>query len=322
MTRSIRLLLFLALVAAIAGCGSESSPPVVSGAPPSTRAPEPTMEVAESSFPVEIAADNGAVTVDARPERVVSLSTVSTEILFAIGAGDQVIAVDSQSTYPAEAPVTDLSSYTPNIEAIAALDPDLVFLSFDPTEVVDGLTALGIPVIMHGTGMSLEHAYEQIAQTGAATGHADEAAALVASTRERIRAAVAATPELDPAPSIYHEISYDLWSATSATFIGQVYALFGVDNISDAADDTGGGFPQLSAEYILDADPDLIFLGDVLYGESAETVAARPGWSDLTAVRSGFVVELDTDVASRWGPRVGDLIEAVAAAFQEWSQRS
>lgn len=305
MKKLVVLLVALAVVAV--ACGDDDDV-----------AASPAPAEPETSFPITIDADNGPVEITQRPQRIVSLSTVSTETLFAIGAGDQVVAVDDQSNFPAEAPRSELTAFTPSVEAIAELEPDLVFISFDPGDAVAGLEALGIPVILHGTAATLDTAYSQIEQTGAATGQIADAVALVASIQADIDAAVQATPVLDPPPTIFHEVSFDLYSSTSSTFIGQLYSLFGLENIADPADDDGFGFPQLSAEYVLNEDPDLIFLGDVLYGENATSVAARPGWSALSAVQNGTIVELDTDIASRWGPRVPQLVEQISAALIEY----
>ncbi len=97
-------------------------------------------------FPVTVTAGNGKVTISKRPARIVSLSPTATETLFAIGAGAQVVAVDDQSDFPKAAPRTTLSGYTPNVEAIAALRPDLVVISFDPKGLSEALGRLGIPV--------------------------------------------------------------------------------------------------------------------------------------------------------------------------------
>jgi len=261
--------------------------------------------------------DGDSVASAESPQRIVSLSTVSTEILFAIGAGDQVLAVDSESNHPADAPITDLQSYQPNVEAIAELEPDLVFVSFDPGDVESGLTALGIPVIVHSTGTSLADAYRQIEETGAATGHSSQAAELTADMKAGIAAAVEKAPVFEIPLTYFHEVSTDGWTATSSTFVGQIYALFGLQNIADSVA-AGVDFPQLSVEHILNADPDLIFLGDVRYGENVGTVSQRPGWADLTAVINAGVVELDTDVASRWGPRVPELAAAIAEALLQF----
>lgn len=271
------------------------------------------------AFPVTVTADNGDVTIEDQPQRIVSLSPTSTEILFAIGAGGAVVAVDSLSNYPPEAPLTDLSSWTPNVEAIASYDPDVVFLSFDPGDTVSGLEAIGIPVIVHGTAFSLGAAYDQWEQTGAVTGNVAEAAVLVADAQTGIDGAIATVGDSGDGITYYYEIDNTFYTATSSSFIGQLFAPMGVVNIADEADDPGGfGFPQLSPEYIVDSDPALILLADARYsGESASTVAERPGWDTLTAVSTGSVVELDDDVASRWGPRIVELVEAVAQAINK-----
>lgn len=251
------------------------------------------------------------------PERIVSISPTATESLFAIGAGPQVVAVDDLSTYPASAPVTALSAFQPNVEAIAAYEPDLVVLSFDPGDVLAGLEALGIAAMLQPTASSLDEAYQQIEDLGQATGRSAEAARVVAEMREEIADVVAAAPIAGTAPTYYHEIDPSFYSATSASFVGELYGLFGLENIADAADTEGFGYPQLSAEWIIEQDPDLIFLADtVCCGQSAATVAARPGWAGLAAVREGRVVELDDDIASRWGPRLVDMVAAIGQALQ------
>lgn len=250
------------------------------------------------------------------PQRIVSLSPSGTEILFAVGAGEQVIAVDSFSYFPPEAPVTELSGFEPNVEAIAAFEPDLVVFDFDPGDLRAGLEAVGIPTLKLSTASTFDDIYTQIENVGAATGHIGDAAELVANMQTDIEAAVG---NVDGAgATYYHEVDTTLYSATSGTFIGEVYALFGLENIADAADPDGEsfGFPQLSAEYIVEADPDLIFLADTLYeSQSLDTVAARPGWDALSAVGAGNVFELNDDIVSRWGPRVVDFVESIANAL-------
>ena len=247
------------------------------------------------------------------PQRIVSLSPTATEMLFAIDAGDQVVAVDDQSNYPEEAPRTDLSGFEPNVEAIVAEDPDLVVLSEDTGDVVAGLEAADVEALVLPAATTLDDSYDQIEQLGDATGHPDEAADVVAGMKDDIDEITSSLPERSgDAPTYYHELDQTLYTATSSTFIGQVYDLVGLENIADSADD-GSGYPQLSAEQILDQNPDLIFLADTkCCGQTAETVAARPGWAELDAVTSARVVELDDDIASRWGPRVVDLLRTVA----------
>jgi iron complex transport system substrate-binding protein len=248
------------------------------------------------------------------PERIVSLAPTPTEMLFAIGAGDQVVAVDDQSNHPEGTPQTDLSGFEPNVEAISGHEPDLVVLTDDVGDVVAGLEALDVETLLLPAATTLDDTYEQLEQLGEATGHEDEATEVVEGMQADIEEITSSLPEReDPAPTYYHELDQALFTATSETFIGQIYGLVGLENVADAADADGSGYPQLSAEYLLDQDPDLIFLADTkCCGQSAETVAARPGWAELQAVQEGRVVELDDDVASRWGPRVVDLLRTVA----------
>ncbi len=285
----------LALTLAAAGCGGDggSSGGAVSGIATTTTT---------------------TTTAAPAPSSIVSLSATATEILFAIGAGDQVVAVDDQSTYPAEAPMSALSGFTPNVESIAGYDPDLVVISYDPGDLVVGLTALGIGVLMQGAANAIDDTYAQIAELGDMTGHADEAAAL----NESIADELAALAEGQPGAGLtyFHEIDATLYTATSSTFLGQLYAMLGLENIADPADEDGWGYPQLSPEYVIDVDPNLIFLADAEWGESAETVAARPGWDTMTAVQAGNVFLLD-ETAGRWGPRIVDFLATVKAAVEE-----
>ncbi|NEK86523.1 ABC transporter substrate-binding protein [Blastococcus saxobsidens] len=245
------------------------------------------------------------------------MSPTATEMLFTIGAGDQVEAVDDNSNYPEGVPTTELSSFTPNAEAIAGYDPDLVVLSDDINGVVDALDALSIPTLLLGAAEDLEDSYAQIETLGDATGHAAEADEVVAGMQERIADAVDAVADQAEGLTVYHELGPELYSAGSSTFIGSVYSLFGMENIADEAADAAGGYPQLSAEYIVDAQPDLIVLADTICcAQTAATVAERPGFGTLTAVQEGRVLEASDDVASRWGPRIADFAEAVAGIVQ------
>jgi iron complex transport system substrate-binding protein len=238
-------------------------------------------------------------------------------VLFAIGAGDQVVAVDDQSDFPDDAPTTDLSGYEPNLEAIIGYEPDLVVSGPLADDIVSGLEAVGAEVVIQDAAATLDDTYDQIAELGIATGHEDEAAEVVAEMRAEIDRLAATVPEREVAPTYYHELDDTLYSVTSSTFIGQLYALAGLENIADAADPDGalGGYPQLSAEMIVAADPDFVFLADTeCCGQTAETLAARPGFGGLTAIAEGNVVELDDDVASRWGPRVVELLATIIEA--------
>jgi iron complex transport system substrate-binding protein len=251
-----------------------------------------------------------------KPQRIVSMSPTATEMLFAIGAGGQVVAVDSNSNYPREAPKTDLSAYQPNIEAIAGYKPDLVVYSDDPGELAAGLSKLNIPALQQPAATKLDDTYAQLEQLGKATGHEAEAGRLAATMRAEIEEIAGADRPERPL-TYYHELDKNLYTATSKTFIGQLYSQLGMENIADEADKEATGYPQLSAEHVIKADPDLIFLADTkCCGQSARTVAARDGWDQITAVKTGGVVELDDDVASRWGPRVVDFLKVVAAKVE------
>jgi cobalamin transport system substrate-binding protein len=250
------------------------------------------------------------------PHRIVSLSPSATESLYAIGAGKQVIAVDDQSDYPVGTPMTKLSGFTPNVEAIASYRPDLVVVAFDPGGLVSSLHKLKIRVLMQPAVANLKDAYAQILELGGVTGHAVKAKSVVAGMKLKI-ASIVAHARKDPALSVYHELEPDLYSATSKTFIGRIYSLFGLRDIADAADSTGSGYPQLSAEYIISSNPSLIVLADVrCCGQTRQTVSSRPGWNTISAVRNHAIVRIDDSIASRWGPRVVNFVRAIASALK------
>ncbi len=251
------------------------------------------------------------------PEAIISLSPTATEMLFAIGAGDQVIAVDPFSNYPEEAAekMTELSAFEPNVEAIAGYEPDLVITDGTNVDLLDQFDALGIAHWEGPAAVTLDDTYAQIEQLGEVTGHEAEAAAVVASMQEDIAAVLAAVPEPETPLTYYHELDDTYFSVTSDTFIGNVYSQFGLRNIADEAEGDAGPYPQLNAEFIISSDPDLIFLACTKYcSTTAETVAQRPGWDTIAAVTNGNVVELDDDIASRWGPRVVDYMRVVSVA--------
>jgi iron complex transport system substrate-binding protein len=306
--RRIRAMAILTAVALVTvGCGDESNPGAQS--PPSDQA---------TAFPVTVKAGKGNITIDERPERLVSLSPTATEMLFAIGAGEQVVAVDEFSYYPPEAPTTNLSGTEPNIEAIARYEPDLVVASDDAGDLGASLGALDIPLLVAPAALTLDDSYGQLEQLGAATGNVANAADVVASMRSEIDALVESVPDFEEPLTYYHELDQTYFSVTSDTFIGQVYGLVGLRNIADEAKGAGSQYPQLSAEFIVKADPDIIFLADTkCCDQSAATVRKRPGWGEIDAVRNNGVVELDDDIASRWGPRIVDYLRAVVEAVSE-----
>ncbi|WP_116995304.1 ABC transporter substrate-binding protein [Desertimonas flava] len=299
MNRSIKIAtLVVATLGFAAPHAAASSPPSDSGTPDDTAAATP-------------------------PERIVSLSPAATEVLFAIGAGDQVVAVDNYSNFPATAPITELSAFEPNIEAIADYEPDLVVVDATNPELITTLTELGIEVHEAPAPADLDGLYAEIEQLGDATGHRDESDVLVADMRTEIDEILTRVPETDEPLTFYHELDVMLYTVSSNTFIGQLYALAGLENVADAADSSlSSDYPQLSAEFLIDADPDLVFLANTkCCGENAETFGARSGFEAMAAVRNGNVVLLDDDIASRPGPRVVELfatiVDAVVVAVDE-----
>ena len=281
-------------------------------------APSASAARAAGSFPVTIHAANGNVVITSKPARIISLSPTGTEDLFAVGAGAQVVAVDNDSDYPKSAPHTTLSGYTPNVEAIAGYNPDLVVVSNDIDNVVESLQALGVTVLLEPAADTIAQAYDEIRQLGAATGHGPQAAKVVAGMERSLTTILRSVPASNRHLTVYDELDPTYYSATSATFIGRIFKLFGFRNIADAADTTHSGYPQLSAEYIVSANPAIVVLADtVCCGQSAKTVAARPGWGGIAAVEHGRVVAVNDDVASRWGPRIVDFARAVAAVARK-----
>jgi iron complex transport system substrate-binding protein len=279
----------------------------------SSETTDTTVADLSASYPVTV----GDLTLESQPMRIVSLSPTATEMLYAIGAGTQVVAVDDYSNYPAEAAAlgTKLSGFEPNVEAIAGFSPDLVVIAYDPSSLVEQLNALSIPVFIASAAVSIDNVYEQIEQLGVLTGHTAESLQLSAQLQSDIEAAVAGVTLPAEPLSYYHELDNTLFSVTSNTFIGQVYALFGLRNIADNVE-AGNDYPQLSAEVIVSADPDLIFLADTkCCNETAETVASRDGWGGLKAVTNNQIIELDDDIPSRWGPRVIEFVIAIRDAI-------
>lgn len=260
-----------------------------------------------------VRSDNG-VAIRTPLSRIISLSPTATEILFKVGAGKQVIAVDDQSDYPANAPRTTLSGYNLNIEAVAAKRPDLVILSYDPTpnqSALSAFAALRIPVLMHEAASSLQDTYNQITEIGTVTGRAGSAARLVGSMKSSIAGTIKAR-KATKRITVFHEIDNTLYSATSDTFIGRVYADLGLVNIADAAATADSyGYPQMSNEYVLKSNPDIIVLTDADYGETVRSVAARPGWRLTNAVKNSRVYPVSAGMSSRWGPRIVDFYIAI-----------
>jgi iron complex transport system substrate-binding protein len=327
LSRSLAAAAAAALAVTCAACGTSSGGSASAGSgasnPPGTPSAGP---LTSSGFPVTVSTADGKLRVPARPAAIVSLSPTATEMLYAIGAGSQVKAVDSLSDYPANAPVTKLSAYQPNAEAIAAYKPDLVVLSGDLGGITAKLTALSIPVLDLPAAANLAGVYSEFTQLGSATGHVARARNEDSTLRLEIGKIIASEPKHAKPLTYYYEIATNpYYSVTSSTFIGSLLTLLGMKSIADIAKGAAaaGGYPTLSAEYILKANPDYIILADTGPtggGQDAATVSGRPGWTVLSAVKDKRFILLNPDIASRWGPRIVQLLRTVAAGVAGGSQ--
>ena len=301
----------IALTTVLAACGDDDGTDATASQESATESTTTAPEATETSDP------DASEPTGTAPERIVSMTPTGTETLYAVGAGDAVVAVDDYSTFPEGAPVTDLSAFEPNVEAIASYEPDLVLLSGDNEATATALEELDIEVLLLPAPTTLDEAYEQMTTVGEATGHVEEAEELVAEVEGEIGEIVESTGGAGEGLTYYYELDPTYYSVTSATFIGQLLGLLGLENIADEAQAEASDYPQLSAEYIIQQDPDLILLADTkCCAQDADAVAARDGWSQLQAVQGKGVVELDDDIASRWGPRIVDLLEVVSEAAQ------
>jgi len=298
--------LFLALLLALAAaCGDDGNNGVKAG----TSTPAAT--TAASQYPLTLNdGKSRSVTLKTAPQRIASLSPAATEILFAIGAGDQVAAVDKFSNYPPEASShQQLDAFEPSVEAIAGAQPDLVLLVYDPGNLVDGLTNAGLTVFFLETPTSVEGVLAQIRMLGQATGHTQEAEELVTTMEQGIQDIQAKLADVQQGPRVFHEVDNQLYTVAPDSFVGNLYTILKAQNIAAGSDQA---FPQLSQEAIIEADPEVIILGDAAGGESLDTVKARPGWGNISAVKSGRVYVIDPDIVSRPGPRLVDALQTLA----------
>jgi iron complex transport system substrate-binding protein len=270
----------------------------------------PGTEPDGSNFPLRLADDTGAIIeLDSPPDAIVSLSAAHVESLYAIGAGDQLIAGDLFSNCPEAAnELEHVDSFSPSVEAITALEPDLVLIFFDPGDLRTSLEAAGIDVFFLNTPESVSGVLDQMELLGQLTGHIVEAGAFVTSMNGSIEQIVAELPEGE-APSVFHEVDNTLFTAGPGSFVGDLYTILKAENIAEA---TGEAYPQMSNEAVIAAAPDVIILADEAAGESPETVSARPGWDAIPAVEAGEIHPVDPDVVSRPGPRLVEALETLA----------
>jgi iron complex transport system substrate-binding protein len=279
-------------------------------------------QAAATKYPITVKFGGYTTTIAKKPTKIISLSPSATEILYAVGAGSQILAVDNLSNYPANAPVSEISAFEPSVEAILAKKPDLVLLSIDSTkapQIRNALVKLGIPVLMEKAPATLKDVYAENTLLARVTDRQAGGVKLNASMAKSIKETLAKAKKSSKI-RIFHELDDTYFSATSNTFIGKVYKSFGVVNIADAAAGAdNSGYPQLSAEYLLKSDPQVIFLADAQYGVTADSVSKRAGWSQISAVKNKKIVELPADIPSRWGPRLVDFYKLIGDSLAKVS---
>ena len=277
---------------------------------------------AATKYPLTIKFGGYTTKIAKKPTKIISLSPSATEIFYAIGAQSQILAVDNLSNYPANTPLSEISAFEPSVEAILAKKPDLVLLSIDSTkapQIRNALVKLGIPVLMEKAPATLKDVYAENALLARVTDRQAGAVKLNASMAKSIKEILAKAKKSSKI-RIFHELDDTYYSVTSNTFIGKVYKDFGALNIADAAAGAdSSGYPQLSAEYLLKSDPQVIFLADAQYGVTADSVSKRAGWSQISAVKNKKIVELPADIPSRWGPRLVDFYKLIGASLAKVS---
>ena len=311
----------LILAAVVAACGGDD--PLPSRAPltaateaPATPETRPATETpaVETAFPLTITDSGGTELVfEAAPRRIISFSPAATEILFAIGAGGQVIAVDEFSNYPPEIEALDRVRYSdPDPEAALVLDPDLVLFGTQQEGSVEQFRALDLRVMLSRAPESIDGVLADIELLGRVTGHAEQAEALTAEMRRRIAAVVDSLDDVQQGPLVFYELTDGLYTVGPDSFIGAMLTLLKARNVAEGA---VSAFPQLTSEAVIDADPAVILLADAAFGASLETLRARPGWAGIAAVAGERVYPIDPDIASRPGPRIVEAIELIARAL-------
>lgn len=309
----------------------------IASAPPPTELPEPTSTIAVEPTPVEPTLEvtnspipepiqeqisivdglNREVTLMQPAQKVVSLAPSNTEILFAIGAGEQVIGRDEFSDYPSQ--VNDLPSVGGgfgdyNLEAIVDLEPDLVLAAeINTPEQVKAIEDLGLTVFLLANPTSLNEMYEDLLTVAELTDHLSETEAQIDSLRTRVSKVESIIKSAEELPTVFYELDATdpsaPWTAGSGTFIDTLIMMAGGENI---ASDMEGQYLQISIEELLIRDPQVILLGDAAYGITAESLSERTGWSNINAVLNNRIYTIDDNLVSRPGPRLVDGLEQLA----------
>ena len=254
------------------------------------------------------------VTLTAPAQRVVSLAPSNAEILFAVGAGSQVVGRDEFTNYPESAvalPSVGGSMGDYNFEQIVNLKPDLVLAAeINTPEQVKALEDLGVTVYYLSNPTDIEGMYANLVIVGKLTGNEPEATVLVDSLKQRVAAVEDKVAGTTARPKVFYELdgseAAKPWTAGAGTFIDMLITMAGGENVAASLE---GAWGQFSQEALLVANPDFILLGDAAYGTTAEQVAARAGWKTIQAVQAGQVLPFNDDTVSRPGPRLVDALE-------------
>lgn len=307
-----KIFLVTLLITLLTACAPQAAAPAATEAP-ATEAP------AASPAPESLTFTDGLgreITLDGPPQRIVSLAPSNTEILFAIGAGDQVVGRDQLSDFPEEAKsAMDIGPAFEalNTELIVSLQPDLVLAAeINTPEQVKQLEDLGLTVYYLNNPLTLEDMYGNLEIVAQLTGHEEETAALIESLKARVAAVDEKIAPISSRPGVFYELDATdpakPYTAGKGTFITQLIERAGGHNIAADLD----GYPQMSLEQVVAADPAFIILGDARYGVTPESIAQRPGWENLSAVKNGNVLPFNDDLVSRPGPRLVDALEELA----------
>lgn len=312
---TLPLLLLLSALVATAACGGDGDG---SKTPAFSDNPTPIAVSTAAAFPVTIQRSDGkALTITKPPARVVSLSPGATEIMYAIGAEASLVAVDKQADYPDAAKnfAQKVDAFEPNVESITGMTPDLVIVATDSNGIVGKLDGLNIPVLYEDIDTSIKTVDDVLGQIrilGQVTGRADKAVELINGLAARVQTIKDALNGTTIAnnPSVYHELDSTYYTASSSSFIGDLYRILRVQNI--AGDGRGAPYPQLTQETIIAANPQVIILADEEFGVSVDSVKARPGWDAIDAVKNNQIYGVDPDIISRPGPRIVEALEELA----------
>lgn len=254
---------------------------------------------------------NRTVVLDGVAERIVSVAPTTTELMYAVGAGNHLVGRDDYSDYPAEAlDLPSVGSFTLNIEAILGLEPDLVVCSdLVPQQQLSLITNESIPYFLFAA-RTMEDIYKDVRLAGLITGHVQEADALAESLEARVEAVKEVTlADGVSKPKVYIEY-YPLWTYGPGSFGDDLITLAGAENIAHEA---GSEYPELTSEFIIAADPDIIiYTVGVMTTTNATEISSREGWDQITAVEEGAIYSIDDNIMSRYGPRIVDGLEQLA----------